>query len=95
MCGAKMEEQNNGDYVKYEDALKLAPRWIPVEERLPEINQRILAYGTWYEDGMYTAEVCSYGRIANRASDVCFWTASHIHPVTHWMPLPDAPKKGE
>lgn len=63
------------------------PAWISVEERLPEHSQTVLALADWGEIliGSYDAELNAFvnhngGRLTTN--------------VTHWMPLPNKPKKG-
>ena len=60
------------------------PRWIPVEERLPEQDVPVLAR---FEDG----------RIPRQSPDIVLWNGHgwmhwHLHRnvcgITHWMPLP-------
>ena len=60
------------------------PRWIPVEERLPEQDVPVLAR---FEDG----------RIPRQSPDIVLWNGRgwmHVHlhrnvcGITHWMPLP-------
>ena len=67
-------------------------KWIPVTERLPEEWTNVLVYsGGNYDVLMYRP---------NRRSTLCFmyqdecghWTEKHSPSVTHWMPLPEAPK---
>ncbi len=65
-------------------ARAVGPRWIPVSERLPEDSQRVLV-------------CCADGRQYVAATDGGFWSdgreySDHIHDITHWMPLPEAPK---
>lgn len=66
------------------------PRWIPVEERLPEDRSDVLVVAYWHERwGVYMGW-CAPERaawsvrigIGNR-SDIA---------VTHWMPLPEPPE---
>ena len=72
-------------------ALREQPRWIPVTERLPAEGERVLAAveGAWvgeaYRD-MRDVWMRSYGTP---------WDASIGVSVTHWMPLPDAPREKE
>lgn len=69
------------------------PRWIPVEERLPEYGVRVLATDM-YEGDDYTgirtreeypddADGCWYNEWGR-------WYA--IDDATHWMPLPKTPE---
>ena len=60
------------------------PRWIPVEECLPEQDVPVLA---WFEDGL----------ISRQSPDIVLWNGHgwmhwHLHRnvcgITHWMPLP-------
>jgi hypothetical protein len=70
------------------------PRWIPVEERLPEYGVRVLATDMYEEDdctGIWTRE-----EYPDDPEDGCWiddrgwWHA--FDDVTHWMPLPDRPE---
>jgi hypothetical protein len=69
------------------DALKEQPRWISVEERLPEVGVTVL---TLDKHG----HICD--RYMYRCSDgTALFTAKHLvssKDVTHWMPLPEAPE---
>ena len=72
-------------------ALREWPWWISVTERLPAEGERVLAAveGAWvgeaYRD-MRDTWMRSYGTP---------WDASIGVSVTHWMPLPDAPRGKE
>jgi hypothetical protein len=61
--------------------------WISVNERLPDTTEKILVY-------------CSNGEILPakyiRVQGLEFWFEEtySCHNITHWMPLPEAPKKG-
>lgn len=59
--------------------------WISVEERLPEVRQRVLLYS--HHDGVNTGY---------RADEIGRFYVDKSYPYrpTHWMPLPDAPKGG-
>lgn len=77
----KALQYDRGQYEKgYADGKS---KWIPVTERLPEPYTNVLSYagyGTLYEvDGV---------------DEKGNWVSSYIseYPVTHWMPLPEAPK---
>lgn len=57
------------------------PRWIPVTERLPRDNERVLIHsGDYVGCGLYTG---------------AFWKdEDHDYViVTHWIPLPEPPKE--
>ena len=66
------------------------PRWIPVEERLPATDDDVLIvtnneFGTGYEVGQGYYDICDeewFGHAYVGTID-----------VTHWMPLPEAPKE--
>ena len=72
------------------------PRWIPVEERLPENGVPVLINYIASDDGKYhpdgTAVWTDYG---------CFWWEGSLEdcdtevavPITHWMPLPEPPEE--
>lgn len=58
------------------------PHWISVEDELPPITQWVLTYNPTYDE--YHFDVERYGRGENLVD----------FGVTHWMPLPQVPKKG-
>lgn len=72
------------------------PRWISVEERLPEVDERVLAcvgipgeLSVW--DGVrWNGEEWE----AEEEAAYDYWTTID-DPVTHWMPLPEPPKEGK
>lgn len=73
-------EMPNGEYVRYADIEPLLPKWVSVEERLPE------------RPGMYliathagTFDVDCF--ISHRRE----WDVYRLSEVTHWMPLPPLP----
>ena len=62
------------------------PKWIPVTERLPEQNTRVIGFMAW--KGI-TAIEYQHGK---------WYSIDHLQPlpdeaVTHWMPLPQPPKE--
>ena len=69
------------------------PRWIPVEERLPEYGVRVLATDMYEGDdytGIWTREEDKDDADGCWYDDHGWWHA--IDDVTHWMPLPDRPE---
>ena len=66
------------------------PKWISVDDRLPEDDSDVLAY---LRDG-------DKGRIypANYAKGVwfdCIFDIPVTNATTHWMPLPEPPKEND
>ena len=75
----------------YEQGKQDAVKWIPVTERLPQIEKDVLvcAYGTLIRTW------CLHKKYSKR-----FWETEEgyfddFNAVSHWMPLPDLPKDGE
>ena len=69
-------------------AVDAGPKWISVEERLPEREGRYLCVKRIGKSGMVYVQIMngdSYG-----------FSMEHIYTdaVTHWMPLPEPPKEG-
>lgn len=63
-------------------------QWIPVTERLPAEGMRVLAA----TEGVFSGEAyLSYEGVWMRSYGVV-WVSLVDMPVTHWMPLPDAPE---
>ncbi len=66
------------------------PRWISVEERLPEINRAVLAYILWDDGERMTCFGCHMKtRWFLWHSDLGELLKDFM--VTHWMPLPEPP----
>ena len=67
-------------------------RWIPVTERLPEPKFA----REWYLVALESGCVKSLAYEKEGRTDNLFRPGWHetASPVTHWMPLPDAPKEG-
>ena len=70
-------------------------RWIPVTERLPKDEQRVLAYygfdrGDGYLGMMFT-QVLDY--FARDPRPHFQYEGTNGMKVTHWMPLPEPPKR--
>lgn len=71
--------------------LREQPRWIPVTERLPAEGMRVLAA----TEGVFSGEAyLSCEGVWMRSYGVV-WVSLVDMPVTHWMPLPDAPREKE
>lgn len=65
------------------------PQWIPVEERLPESGQQVLAcvrLPHWTHEMPTLIETLDYDQGRFLDDDV-----DPRHYVTHWMPLPEPP----
>lgn len=64
------------------------PHWISVEDELPQIGKDVLVLR---KDGsIHEAHQCN--------EEIAMWWSVDGYPlknnITHWMPLPQAPKKG-
>lgn len=83
-------QQYSGDLVAVLAAellqLREQVRWIPVEERLPEKR------GKYYWCSLRDANVTIWENLVYFLMSGKWDTLS---TVTHWMPLPSAPKRGE
>lgn len=79
------------------------PKWISVEERLPEPNTTVLliAHG-WEPQLVYIGELKKVESerswltgLVSKASEWTVYGFSYLHEpiVTHWMPIPQIPKE--
>ena len=60
--------------------------WIPVDDRLPEIGEIVLACGKRHAtSGMFQGASIKNPKLWN-------WKGNTLKQVTHWMPLPQPPK---
>ena len=81
-----------------EDLAKRVPRWISVEERLPEDGVNVLVYGLGNNENStiamtsYTHRMYGY-KIEGWCSPWQYFF--HEYKITHWMPLPESPEEGE
>ena len=72
--------------------------WIKVEDRLPEVGERVLAINTEEQKVcVFTAPVKGSWLYDNKPSTRWFEyievnSCIHFNRVTHWMPLPEPPK---
>ncbi len=60
------------------------PHWMPVDERLPEENEEVLAYNAENEEII----ACDYHHMMFRC-----WPEAFGKSITNWMPLPQPPRK--
>ena len=76
------------------DTMAAAPRWISVEDRLPELDEWV---AMWYmdKDGDFFPTM---GKLCEYAGKACWTTDVDDNPrayppekITHWMPLPKPP----
>ena len=91
------------------DELKSQSRWIPVSERLPPYEERVLVVvegvsesgdGIWCQAEVYGTHETDY---LHKPTDTIFtdhWETwgeglDYERPITHWMPLPTPPKPYE
>lgn len=63
------------------------PQWISVEERRPEPGKRVLATDGVFVGEAYRTSADTWRRYDGTAMRDCLGSI-----VTHWMPLPSAPK---
>lgn len=92
------EECNEGLESHASDALALiqqleaqVPRWIPVEERLPEDGEKVIVRGV--RDGIQTGTYKGHSAVDKH---VWWWKHNTYLKVAYWMPesmLPEAPKE--
>lgn len=66
-------------------------KWIPVTERLPEVNQPVMicAFGKSVGEGVYRGHDSFHHVWKMYASAGTYWDDE----VTHYMPLPEPPKE--
>ena len=69
------------------------PKWISVEERLPEVDQPVMicAFGQSVGEGVYRGHDGFHHVWKMYASSGTYWDDE----VTHYMPLPDPPKEDD
>ena len=76
-----------------EELFAAVPKWISVEERLPEPYQNVLTCA-WKLFGPDRKRVCGIDYVLDNGEWAC-GGESYKTMVTHWMPLPSAPKEVE
>ena len=80
---------------EHDTALAKVPKWISVEERLPENGNDVLCWYEYYRYGDYNRMYQTYGI-------GCCWNGTWCgdvpsgsrSKVLYWMPLPMPPKEG-
>lgn len=70
-------------------------RWLPVAERLPEIDQPCLCYKRAHGEDGYRLGTYLGASFSEKCA--AFKSMSHYGCIgaTHWMPLPEPPKEVE
>jgi hypothetical protein len=85
-------------YNFYNDALAAfenQPKWISVDERLPEEKTAVLAFGQRYVFNGKKIETWPMTHVAytiGEGEGWFSWDSEDVISVTHWMPLPQAPE---
>lgn len=78
------------DYLKEHFA---EPKWIPVSERLPNDNERVLAcYINPLRKGRPPRMMVGEGTSTQIVKGKVYLWCGGWRSITHWMPLPDPPK---
>ena len=80
----KMEFENG-----YRAGVEAAqPKWISVEERLPDVGEKVMVRGV--KNGI---QVGAFRGLSNPGKNrMWWWKKNTILEVTHWMPLPGMPE---
>lgn len=75
------------------DVDAMIPRWISVEERLPEAGKAVLILARWGNAGMIIPGWV--GHFKTREGETG-WVSPHDSldgkTITHWMPMPEPPE---
>lgn len=69
-----------GDFIEGAKWADSHPHWIPVEERLPEVGEKVIFYSPGIDDWLSGAF----------QQDGTWWNeeyGTHFYGVTHWMPI--------
>lgn len=84
--GADLIEKLADRCARYAEEIAVAQertRWIPVEEKLPEVGRRVLATSGVFVGEAFRAQSGEWARIYGP------WNDFLERSVTHWMPLPE------
>jgi len=73
------------------------PKWISVEDRLPEAKLAVLAYGRRHIRKTEITELPAQHVAYTRGEDEGWftWDCGDYVYVSHWMPLPEPPEEEE
>ncbi|HLV84201.1 MAG TPA: DUF551 domain-containing protein [Devosia sp.] len=80
------------------------PAWVPIRERLPELNQPVVIIninrfenvgGDWERHIQDVGYLSSWGDGARRYWSIRHASATTVESYTHWLPLPAAPVADE
>jgi len=88
----KLEEQIEAQQREIE-RLRVARRWTPVTERLPENSDVYLC--AFIENEKTYVERFYYSEFNGWMMPVVWQDEGRIDEITHWMPLPEGPKGGK
>lgn len=70
------------------EALAAQPKWISVDERLPDVGEKVMVCGV--KNGM---QVGAFRGLSHPGENrKWWWKKNTILEVTHWMPLPSMPE---
>jgi len=97
--GADLIEQLTDRCARYAEeiaVLQARTRWIPVEERLPEMGEMVLAIANGKPMGTVTLiNALEIATLYNDGWLLETWPDWEDATVTHWMPLPAGPEVDE
>ena len=75
------------------DLGKKVPKWIDVDERLPDKNENVLIAANGYVHSAAYYEYSDGMAFSTETGDDMFCAGHGKDKVTHWMPLPEPPKE--
>ena len=95
VCGAPVKAHDCGAEPELTCWLEAQlPRWIPVEERLPESDDNVLVIVNGECKTMTFEEAYMLASYYSGDGWIVEWYEEWENPVvTHWMPLPEPPKE--
>ena len=79
-----------------EELLAAVPKWVSVEEQLPERYNPVLVTYIGFNSNSLLSDMVAY---RDGDGDWCWWDGDFPSgeickvKITHWMPLPEAPKE--